>query len=156
MLYTDMTRKALRIAYDAHHGQTDKTGLPYIYHPMHLAEHIGDDETLIAAALLHDVVEDSDITFEQLSALGINDEVIAALKLLTHDERVPYNEYVRNIKESGNKTAIAVKLADLRHNSDTWRLIAPDDAARARIERYRQALDLLEQVPGTITTGVQT
>jgi (p)ppGpp synthase/HD superfamily hydrolase len=143
MLYTELTRKALCIAYDAHHGQVDKTGLPYIYHPLHLAEHIGDDEALIATALLHDVVEDTDITFEQLAAQGITDDVTAALKLLTHDESVPYTEYVKSIRDSGNKTAITVKIADLRHNSDTWRLVTIDDKAKARIERYRQALKLL-------------
>jgi len=144
MLYTELTRKALKIAYDAHHGQTDKTGLPYIYHPLHIAEHIGDDEALIAAALLHDVVEDTDISFEMLSSQGISEEVITALKLLTHGELTPYMEYIQNIKDSGNRIALAVKLADLKHNSDTWRLVAIDDRAKARLERYRQALELLE------------
>jgi serine O-acetyltransferase len=143
MIYTDMVKKALRIAYDAHHTQTDKTGLPYIYHPVHLAEHIGGDEAVIAAALLHDVVEDTDITFDDLRAAGISEEVIAALKLLTHDETVPYMDYVRVIRDSGNKIAIAVKLADLRHNSDTWRLGAIDDKARARLEKYKAAMELL-------------
>jgi (p)ppGpp synthase/HD superfamily hydrolase len=104
MRYTPLTRAALRIAYDAHHGQTDKTGLPYIYHPLHLAEHIGDDEVLIATALLHDVVEDTALTFDNLRSAGISDEVIAALKLLTHDDAVPYMDYVRAIKDSGNQT----------------------------------------------------
>ncbi len=143
MLYTEMTKTALRIAYDAHHGQTDKTGLPYIYHPLHLAEHIGDDEVLIATALLHDIVEDTPLTFEDLSATGMSDEVIAALRLLTHDESVPYMDYVRNIKNSGSKTAIAVKKADLIHNSNTWRLVALDEKAKVRIEKYRAALELL-------------
>ncbi|GHV07365.1 hypothetical protein FACS1894217_08050 [Clostridia bacterium] len=71
MLYTDLTRTALRIAYDAHHGQTDKTGLPYIYHTLHLAKHIGDYEVLIATALLHDVVEDTKITFDDLRTVDI-------------------------------------------------------------------------------------
>lgn len=143
MLYTKMTRIALRIAYDAHHGQTDKTGMPYIYHPLHLAEHIGDDEVLIATALLHDVVEDTPLTFEDLSAAGICDEVIDALKLLTHDEAVLYMDYVRNIKNSGNKVAITVKKADVIHNSNTWRLVAMDEKVKARIEKYRVALAIL-------------
>jgi len=143
-VYSDLTRTALRIAYDAHHGQTDKTGLPYIYHPLHLAEHIGEDEKLIAAALLHDVVEDTELTFGQLAAQGVTEEVIEALRLLTHDGRVPYLEYVRKIRESGNRIAIAVKRADLRHNADTWRLAEIDDRAGERLERYRQALALLE------------
>jgi (p)ppGpp synthase/HD superfamily hydrolase len=143
MRYTPQTCAALRIAYDAHHGQTDKTGLPYIYHPLHLAEHIGDDEVLIAVALLHDVVEDTDRSFDDLRSAGISDEVIEALKLLTHDDAVPYMEYVQAIKNSGNQTAIAVKLADLCHNANTWRLVEIDDKARARIEKYKAAITLL-------------
>lgn len=143
MLYTEMTRKALRIVFDAHIKQTDKTGLPYIYHPLHLAEHIGDNEVLITTALLHDVVEDTSLTFEDLSASGITIEVIDALKLLTHDASVPYMDYVSNINNSCNKTAIAVKKADLIHNSDTWRLVTLDEKAKARIEKYRAALELL-------------
>lgn len=144
MLYTEMTRKALRIAFDAHINQTDKTGMPYIYHPLHLAEHIGDNEVLIVTALLHDVVEDTPLTFEELSAAGISDEVIDALRLLTHDESVPYMDYVRNIKNSGNKTAIAIKKADLIHNSNTWRLVTLDEKAKERIEKYTAALELLD------------
>jgi (p)ppGpp synthase/HD superfamily hydrolase len=154
MKHTALTRKALRIAYDAHHGQTDKTGLPYIYHPLHLAEHIGDDETLIATALLHDVVEDTDLTFDDLRSEGISEEVLAALKLLTHDESVPYMDYVQAIKNSGNSMAIAVKKADLLHNSDIWRLVEIDGKARARIEKYKAALEMLSSVSDAPYEGV--
>ena len=65
MVYTELTNKAMKIAYDAHHGQFDKGGIPYIYHPIHLAEQM-DDEVECVCALLHDVVEDTDITFEDL------------------------------------------------------------------------------------------
>ncbi|MDR2350103.1 MAG: HD domain-containing protein [Deltaproteobacteria bacterium] len=144
MLYTELTKKALRIAYDAHHGQMDKAGMPYVTHPIHLAEHIGEDENLIAAALLHDVVEDTAITFERLAEEGINEEVIAAVRLLTRDENVPYMDYVRNVKDSGNAIAIAVKLADLRHNRYIRRYAKVDDKAKARLERYGRAIELLE------------
>jgi (p)ppGpp synthase/HD superfamily hydrolase len=143
MQYTELTRKALRIAYDAHHRQNDKTGLPYIYHPIHLAEHIGDDETLIATALLHDVVEDTDLTFDDLRSEGIAEDVLTALKLLTRNNNVPYMDYVQAIKDSGNSTAIAVKKADLLHNSDICRLVKIDDKDRKRIEKYKAALKLL-------------
>jgi (p)ppGpp synthase/HD superfamily hydrolase len=139
-----LTKKALRIAYDAHHGQVDKLGLPYICHPLHLAEHIGDDEKLIAAALLHDVVEDTDVTFEQLAKQGIPDGIITALKLLTRDKSVPYMDYIRRIKDSGNATAAAVKRAYLRHNADARRAVPDDGKAEARLARYKQALALLE------------
>jgi (p)ppGpp synthase/HD superfamily hydrolase len=144
MLYTEMTKKALRIAFDAHIKQTDKAGLPYIYHPLHLAEHIGDDEVLISAALLHDVVEDTDISFDDLRRAGISGEVIAALELLSHSKGSPYMDYIRRIKDSGNKAAILIKLADLHHNSDTRRLVRIDDRARKRLEKYRTAIELLE------------
>jgi (p)ppGpp synthase/HD superfamily hydrolase len=144
MLYTEMTKKALRIAFDAHKEQTDKTTLPYIYHPLHLAEHIGDDETKICVALLHDVVEDTPLTFEDLRESGISDDVITALKLLTHEKEVPYMDYVQRIKDSGNEVAIAVKLADLRHNSNTWRLVKVDEKARQRLEKYKTAIEMLD------------
>lgn len=143
MIYTDMTKKAMRIAFDAHKEQTDKTGLPYIFHPVHLAEQM-KDEVSVCAALLHDVVEDTAITFQELLQLGISDEVIDVLKLLTHDKPVSYMDYVQKIKNSNNPFAKSVKLADLRHNSDLARLNEIDDKALARIEKYKAAIDLLE------------
>ena len=144
MFYTELTKKAMRIAYDAHKEQVDKSGLPYIFHPFHLAEQM-EDEISICVALLHDVVEDTAITFEDLAAQGILDSVIEALKLLTHDDAVPYMNYVQKIKESGNEAAIAVKLADLRHNSDISRLDRIDEKAILRIEKYKRAIEILER-----------
>lgn len=141
MLYTPLTKKAMKLAFEAHKNQTDKTGLPYIYHPIHLAEQM-TDETTTCVALLHDVVEDTDVTFEQLDAAGFSAEVIAALRLLTHDESVPYLEYVQEIKT--NPIAKAVKLADLNHNSDLTRLDTVDEKALKRVEKYKKAMELLE------------
>ena len=90
MIYTPMTRKAMRIAYDAHAGQVDKTGLPYIYHPMHLAESMTDENSVITA-LLHDVVEDTDLTIDDLAREGFHEDVLTALTLLTHN---PAEEYL--------------------------------------------------------------
>ena len=142
MLYTEQTKKAMKIAYNAHQDQTDKNGIPYIYHPIHLAEQM-DDENTICVALLHDVVEDTDITLEELKSEGFHDEVIAALKLLTHDDKVPYMEYVRAVKT--NAIATKVKLADLRHNSDLTRLDIVDEKAMKRAEKYKEAIKLLEE-----------
>ena len=100
MLYTELTKKAMKISFEAHKNQVDKNGIPYIYHPIHLAEQM-DDENTICVALLHDVVEDTDITFEELQKSGFNDNIIEALKLMTHDERVSYMDYVREIKNNG-------------------------------------------------------
>ena len=140
MIYTPLTKKAMRIAYDAHHGQTDKVGVPYIFHPMHLAEQMTDVYTT-CAALLHDVVEDTDWTIEQLENEGFPKEVIDALRLLTHDESVPYMEYVAAIKK--NPIAKAVKLADLAHNSDASRAEYVDERMKQRMEKYRAAKELL-------------
>lgn len=142
MIYTPLTKKAMRIAYEAHHGQVDKVGVPYIYHPIHLAEQM-KEEYSTCAALLHDVVEDTAWTFEALEREGFPAAVIDALRLLTHDDAVPYMEYVAAIKR--NPIAKAVKLADLSHNSDESRVDAPDDRMRARWEKYRQAICVLSE-----------
>ena len=141
MVYTDLTKKAMRIAFDAHKEQVDKGGMPYIYHPIHLAEQM-DDEDSTCVALLHDIVEDTDITFDQLSKQGFPAEVIDAIKLMTHDEGVPYMDYVKQIKS--NDVAKKVKLADLKHNSNLSRLNNIDNKTKERVEKYRQAIKLLE------------
>ena len=117
MIYTPLTIRAMNIAYHAHHGQEDKAGVPYIFHPLHLAEQM-DDEISCCAALLHDTVEDTDVTLDQLAA-EFPAEVVEAVRLLTHDPGTDYFAYVRAIR--GNPTAMKVKLADLAHNSDETR-----------------------------------
>ncbi len=77
MIYTEMTKKAMKIAFIAHHEQFDKSGIPYIFHPYHLAEQM-DDETGVIVALLHDVVEDTNWTLDELADEGFSDEVIEA------------------------------------------------------------------------------
>ncbi len=119
MIYTELTNKAMRIAYAAHHGQVDYNGIPYIFHPTHLAEQM-EDEISCCAALLHDVVEDTDVSMEDL-ARAFPKDVIDVLKLLTHAEDVDYFDYVRAIK--ANPIAVKVKLADIAHNSDQSRCI---------------------------------
>ncbi len=140
MIYTKMTKLAMKIAFEAHKDQVDKSGLPYIYHPVHLAEQMTDENT-VCVALLHDVAEDTDITIENLKDMGFNEEIIEALTLLCHDDAVPYMDYVKEI--SKNPIATAVKIADLKHNSDTTRLdqIRPKDLER--VEKYKKALKIL-------------
>lgn len=140
MIYTPLTKRALRLCFDAHKEQTDKTGLPYVFHPFHLAEQMTDEMTTICA-LLHDVIEDTEHTIEDIEKMGFPSEVVEALRLLTHDERVPYMDYVRKISE--NPIAKAVKIADLRHNSDLSRLDEIDEYAKKRTEKYKEALSLL-------------
>ena len=139
MINSKLTKKAMIIAYNAHKNQLDKAGILYIYHPIHLAEQM-DTETECIVALLHDVVEDTDITFDDLEKEFPKDS-IEALKLLTHDKSVDYMEYIKAIKE--NDIAKKVKIADLIHNSDLTRLenITPKDFLRK--EKYKKAVDIL-------------
>ena len=133
MIYTPLTNKAMRIAYQAHHGQLDYNGIPYIFHPVHLAEQM-DDEISCCVALLHDVVEDTIVTLKQLEA-EFPEEVTAAVALLTHRYGTEYFEYVRAIKE--NPIAVKVKLADLDHNSDQSRCIG-SGLSEAQLARWKQ------------------
>lgn len=140
MIYTKLTKKAMKIAFEAHKDQTDKSGIPYIYHPIHLAEQMNDEQTT-CVALLHDVVEDTDITLSDLRSEGFPEPILEALRLMTHDKTVPYMDYVRKIK--ANPIARKVKLADLKHNSDLSRLDVVDEKARERAEKYRKAIEIL-------------
>ena len=142
MIYTPLTVKAMQIAYRAHQGQVDKTGVPYVFHPFHLAEQM-TDEVSVCAALLHDVVEDTSVTLEQLRQ-DFPPEVTDALALLTHREGVDYFDYVRAIAQ--NPIAAKVKLADLAHNGDETRMaMAARDAAwqQRQLAKYRQAKEIL-------------
>ena len=141
MIYTPLTKKALKLCFEAHKDQVDKTGLPYVFHPFHLAEQMKDEYSTVSA-LLHDVVEDTEYTFEDLQAMNFPNEVIEALKLLTHKEGVPYMDYVKAL--SINPIAKAVKIADLMHNSDTSRLDVVDEWALKREEKYKKALEFLK------------
>ena len=140
MIYTELTKKALVISFNAHKDQKDKSGMPYVFHPFHFAEQM-DDEASTCVALLHDVAEDTDITLDDLRAEGFPDEVIHALRLLTHDDSVPYPDYVRQIRS--DPVAVKVKLADLHHNSDLSRLDHVDAYALERVEKYRKAIAIL-------------
>lgn len=141
MIYTELTKKALTLCFAAHKDQVDKSGLPYVFHPFHLAEQMTDELTTVVA-LLHDVVEDTPYTFADLREMGFPEAVLDALALLTHKDATPYLAYVEKLK--GNPIARAVKLADLRHNSDLTRLDHVDARALARVEKYRKAIELLE------------
>jgi hypothetical protein len=141
MVYTKLTKKAMRISFDAHKEQVDKTGLPYIFHPLHLAEQM-DTEDEVCVALLHDVVEDGDVTLDYLRSNGFPENIIDALALLTHDDGTEYMDYIERIKP--NPLAAKIKLADLRHNSAVTRLDSIDEKMAARLEKYKVAIEYLE------------
>ena len=140
MLYTPVVKRALKLCFAAHAGQVDRSGIPYVHHPLHLAEQM-ETEDEIVVALLHDVMEDTDYTLADLQAIGISDAAQEALLLLTHDDAVPYLEYVRALKD--NPLACKVKLADLHHNSQLSRLEQVTDRDRARLEKYTAARAIL-------------
>lgn len=141
MLYTEKIKKALEIAFDAHKDQVDKAGLPYIYHPFYLATQMETEDSIIVA-LLHDVVEDSHYTFEEIESYGFSPSIISALRLLTHEDSEDYIAYIHRVK--ANELARIVKLADLKHNSDESRLSHIDDKVRERLNRYAKSIKILE------------
>ena len=140
MIYTSETKKALKLCFEAHKNQLDKSGMPYVFHPFHLAEQMDTEEATVVA-LLHDVVEDTDYTLEDLKNLGFSEAVISAIALMTHEEGAEYMDYVKKIKN--NEIARKVKLADLKHNSDLSRLDIVDEKALKRREKYLKAIELL-------------
>ena len=141
MIYTETTKKAMKIAYKAHKRQLDKSGVPYIYHPIHLAEQMQTEEE-VTVALLHDVVEDTHITIKKLEKEGFSNNVIEAIKLLTHDKSVDYLEYVKALKS--NPIARKVKIADLKHNSDPSRMVNHTEKDIKRMKKYHKAIEILE------------
>ncbi len=140
MIYTELTKKALKLSFEAHKDQIDKSGMPYVFHPFHLAEQMDTEEKVIVA-LLHDVVEDTEYSLKDLENIGFPESVIQALGLLTYERGAPYMDYVARIKD--DPIAREVKLADLKHNSDLSRLDFVDEKAIQRVQKYEKAIALL-------------
>ncbi|WP_066729635.1 HD domain-containing protein [Sneathia sanguinegens] len=128
---------ALKIATEAHKGQVDKAGVPYINHPLTVASLVDTEEEKIVA-LLHDTIEDTNITEQDLIDYGFPNKIVEAVKLLTHNKNVPYMDYVAKIKD--NELARKVKIADLTHNSDLSRLKEITEKDKKRYEKYQKAL----------------
>ena len=141
MIYTEKTKKAMKLCYEAHKDQVDKTGVPYVFHPFHVAEQMTSEASTIVA-LLHDVVEDTDYTLDDIAAAGFGKEIVEAVALMTHEDDVPYLDYVARLKD--NPIAREVKLADLAHNSDLSRLGEIDEETRQRLEKYEKAKAILK------------
>ena len=142
MCFTDLTKKALVISFNAHKEQVDKSGTPYVYHPYRVAEQM-NDEYSTCVALLHDVVEDTDITIAELKNEGFPQEVLDAIALMTHNDDTPYFDYIKRIKT--NPIATAVKLADLQDNSNYERLDKVEIKDLQRLEKYREAKRILSE-----------
>lgn len=131
---------ALSIATDAHKGQTDRGGNDYINHPVFVASLV-DTEDEKVTALLHDVIEDTPVTIDDLRNQGIPENVLDALQLLSKKPGTPYFPYIERIKT--NPLATAVKLADLTHNSDISRIPEPSENDSRRVRKYQRAMAFL-------------
>lgn len=135
-------QRALEIAVESHKTQKQKDGTPYALHPIRLSLSLQSEDQKIVA-LLHDVVEDTDWTFEDLVSEGFSEHVIEALRLLTHTDGSPYEEYIERL--SSNSLARAVKKADLNDNMDLKRIPEPTEKDFARLQKYHRAWSLLNR-----------
>lgn len=131
----EMLDKMLVIATNAHHGQFDKGGNPYILHPLKVMHYLkSDDEELMCMALGHDVIEDTSVTYRDLRDAGISERVIKGITSLTKQRGQTYEEYKEVI--FSNPDAMRVKMADLRHNTDIRRLKGVTEKDLARVAKY--------------------
>ena len=131
---------ALAIAKKAHAGQVDKAGIDYIQHPLYVAGQVKTEQEK-AVALLHDVIEDSDVTVDDLLVSGLSNEVVTAVQILTKKKGQSYQEYLEKVKS--NNLARVVKLADLKHNSDLSRLKSVTNTDYERVKKYKNAIRYL-------------
>lgn len=134
---------AIVIATNAHKGQFDKAGVPYIYHPLRVMNAVYGDHMKMAA-VLHDVVEDTDVTLDDLRELGCPPRVLGAIEVLTKRKDEKHEAYVMRVVESGNAIALAVKWADVTDNSGPERLSYMPQEDQVRLSaKYLKAKRLL-------------
>ena len=141
MVFTELTYKAMKIAYKAHEGQVDALGAPYIFHPARVGAAF-DTEPEVCVGLLHDVIEDTDVTLDDLRKEGFTEDIVEALSLMTHEKSVPYMDYVAAIAE--NPLARAVKIEDLKDN--IMREPEGEKRSERRFEKHIKALEYLESL----------
>lgn len=136
---------AMVIASNAHLGQRDRGGKAYILHTIRVAMRLRTtDEELMSIAVLHDTVEDTKLTFDDLRQRGMSERVINALKLLTHQKGVSYEDYIENMAD--NLDALLVKREDLRDNSDITRLKGVSEKDITRMAKYHKAFLRVEEL----------
>lgn len=135
---SEMIELCLSIACKAHKGQIDKVGLPVVLHPIHVGK-MGENTEEICVGFLHDTIEDTDMTYDKLLALGVREDIARSVQILTHTDNVPYFDYVQSIIDSGDKVAIQVKRNDLRHN----KFRANKYGFSKQYEKCRKALSML-------------
>ena len=132
----------IRIAVNAHDGQKDLEGNPAILHVLAVGL-MGENELEQKVGFLHDVVEDTDLTIEDLRKMGVEEEVLEAVDLLTHQEGISYEDYVKNILLSGNEIAIQVKVNDLEQNGKRmeqtlWKLVSAEHLDMKKLDMYSE------------------
>lgn len=135
-----MIEKALRIALKTHEGQKDKAGKPYIFHPLKLMMAFRKEDEQICA-ILHDVIEDGDLTLKDIAGQGFQSHIVEALDAITKRREEKYGEYILRVKK--NTLATKIKMADLRHNLDMSRIPEIKEKDLRRAEKYSKALSLL-------------
>ena len=140
MSYNEQFQIALELAVEKHKNQTDKAGNPYILHPLHVMENVNSKEGKIVA-ILHDIIEDTDITENYLLKIGLSKRIVDAVVALTRSEDMDYQEYIKNL--SSNPLAKEVKLADLEHNMDLKRLPTLEEKNIERNRKYQIAYHYL-------------
>jgi len=133
---------AIKVATQAHKGQLDKGGNPYILHPQAVAAALLDSTENKIVAYLHDVVEDTEITLEDLKEMGFTYRIVNSIRILTKSKDISYEDYLKSVKKDSN--AWHVKMADIKHNMDISRIPEPTAKDFARIEKYKKALAFLE------------
>lgn len=141
----NLYKRAVEIAQEAHKGQTDKGGNPYIEHPLYVASKVDTTELKIVA-VLHDTLEDSSMTADDLRQEGFPEEIVEAIVMLTREDgdEQAYLDYIHRVSE--NAMAAAVKRADLMHNMDMSRIPQPTEKDLKRRRKYEKALNLLEEL----------
>lgn len=133
---------AISVALQAHKGQFDKGGHPYILHPLAVMNRVESMEEKIVA-VLHDVIEDSEVTIEELRGLGFSEEILTAIQLLTRWAEDSYEEFIE--KTTTNRAARNVKIADIKENMNISRIKNPTEKDYNRLVRYKKALARLER-----------
>lgn len=138
--YNEQFQIALELAVEKHKNQTDKAGNPYILHPLHVMENVNSKEGKIVA-ILHDIIEDTDVTEDYLLKIGLSKRIVDAVVALTRSEDIDYQEYIKNL--SSNPLTKEVKLADLEHNMDLKRLPTLEEKDLERNRKYQIAYHYL-------------
>ena len=138
--------RAIAIAAQAHQDQYDKAGAPYILHPLRMMLRMSSEIEMMAA-ILHDVVEDTEWTLDKLRQAGFSEEVVQAVECLTHRDHETYDEFIARVRT--NAIASKVKLADLEDNMDMRRLRTLTEKDAERLHKYHQAWLALRQAEDT-------